>query len=125
MGSPRVFIVQEPMTWNGEEMVSTMDMRPAAEYGQPIVCLTGGRSTMSPVPMVNRLREVLKDFCDDDFLLAAGDPSAIMVAGAVACDFNRGKVKILKWDKKMKMYIQVDINTRPSINKENYYDDRT
>jgi hypothetical protein len=56
---------------------------------------------------------VLKDFSDDDYLLAAGDPSAIAVAGAVAAEANRGRFKLLKWDKSNKGYIRVDINIFP------------
>lgn len=114
MSKPRVFIVQEPMRWNGEEMVPIMDMQPAAEYGHPVVCLTGSKSAMSPVPIVSRLKEVLKNFCDNDYLLAAGDPSAIAIAAAIVSKHNNGKFKLLKWNKNMKQYVQVDINLNPT-----------
>lgn len=112
----KVFIVQEPMRRDREtnEMVSMMDFRPAMEYGELVVCLQPGRVALSPAPMIRKLNDVLKDFSDDDYIIAAGDPSAIAAASAIASRNNRGKFHILKWDKQMagyiKVFIQIDQN---------------
>jgi hypothetical protein len=111
---PTVYIVQEVLRRNNDgEMVPIMDFTPAAAYGNLVVCLGSGRVALAAAPTVEKLREKLKDFTDDDFLLAAGDPSAIAIASAVASELNGGKFKLLKWDNQARSYIQVDINIRP------------
>lgn len=106
----KVFIVQEPMKRNDSgRMVPIMNFKSAMEYGDIEVCLPTGRIALSPAPMIRRLNEVLKDFSDDDYLIAVGDPSAIAAAAAIASKHNRGKFKILKWDRDMSRYIHVAI----------------
>ena len=92
-------------------MVSAMDFRKASQYGQLVVCLPPGHVALSPAPTVSRLRDVLRDFSDDDYLLAAGDPSAIAIAAVMAAKHNRGKFKLLKYDKVSRSYISVDVDT--------------
>jgi len=107
----KVFITQEPSRRDpvSGQMVPMMDFRKVLPYGEPIVCLASGRVTLSPAPMVRTLTEVLKGFCDDDYLVAAGDPSAIAVAGAIAARNNQGRMKMLKWDRESHQYIKVQI----------------
>jgi hypothetical protein len=109
----KCYIVQEPIKRAGEGMVNMMDFRPVLEYGEPVVCLPCGPIALSPAPTIAKLNEVLKDFSDDDYLVAAGDPSAIAMAGAIACSNNRGRFKILKWDKSQRRYIKVEVNIFP------------
>ncbi len=106
---PRVFVVQEPLKRNADgELERFMDLTKVAQYGQPIVCLKSGKVTLSPGPTIDRLWEVLKDFSDDDYLVAVGDPSAIAVAAAIAAEVNNGRFKLLKWDKRLSLHIEVD-----------------
>ena len=42
------------------------------------------------------MRKKLENYCDDDYLIAMGDPVAIAIAAMVASDINQGKVNILK-----------------------------
>ena len=107
----RVFIVQEPMKREKDgTLVSTMDFRPALSYGELVVCLPTQMSTLSTQPVVDALRRKLNDFCDDDYIVGSGDPSAIAIAGAIACEMNRGRMKMLKWDKNSRKYIQVQVD---------------
>ena len=39
-----------------------------------------------------------------------GDPAAMGIACCVASDINRGKFKILKWDKLQKRYYSVGVD---------------
>ena len=39
-----------------------------------------------------------------------GDPAAMGIACCIASDINRGKFKILKWDKIQKRYYSVSVN---------------
>jgi hypothetical protein len=65
--------------------------------------------------IVSQLRRKLKDFNDDDWLLAMGDPAIIGVAFAIAADANRGRVGLLKWDKIEKIYYPVNVSVRGGI----------
>mgnify|MGYP004701045945 CR=1 FL=1 len=111
----KVFIPQEPMKRDRitGEMMPVMDFRKALEYGELVVCLQGGRIALSTAPMVRQLEEVLRDFCDDDYLLAAGNPTAIAVAGAIVARNNLGRFKMLNWDKESKQYIKIEVNLNP------------
>ena len=42
--------------------------------------------------------------------LMMGDPAAMGIACCIASDMNRGKFKILKWDKVQKRYYSVSVN---------------
>ena len=57
-----------------------------------------------------KLRRLLKDFSDKDFLLLSGDPKVIGLAIAVACDINNGKYTTLTWDRQEKMYYPTEFN---------------
>ncbi|HIK68296.1 MAG TPA: hypothetical protein EYF95_10050 [Flavobacteriales bacterium] len=65
---------------------------------------------LSAGPTVSRLKKGLKDFSDSDYLLLIGDPAAIGLATAVACDINRGKFRFLKWDRQEKKYYPITVN---------------
>ena len=116
MSRPRVFVIQEPMYRNQETglMVPTMDFRKVLEYGDPIVCLKEGRVSLTPGPTIDALKEVLKDFNDEDYIVSVGDPSAIFIAAMVIGQLNRNCCQLLKWDKTSKRYIKVviDLNYR-------------
>ena len=110
----KVFIIHEVMKRNAKgDMVSAYDFRKAAEYGDLEVCLPPGRVTLAPGPTVQLLTEKLRNFCDEDYLIADGDPSAIAIAGAIAAANNRGRFKLLKWDANMRQYIKVDVTLYP------------
>ncbi len=98
----KVYVVQE---------VKNRDYSPALKYGELALLLPDGNITMSTQPTVRRLRKLLKDFNDDDFLLLSGDPVAIGLATAVAADMNHGRVKMLKWENREFLYynLQADI----------------
>lgn len=97
----KVYVVQEAPGRN---------LLPATDYGTVIVLLPPGNVAYSSAPTVRRLREKLKDFNDNDYLLLMGDPAAIAMAGAVASDNNRGRIKLLKWDRQEHRYYVVDVN---------------
>jgi hypothetical protein len=72
----------------------------------------------SPAPMVRKMKRMLKDFSDDDYLLLTGDPALIGVACSVVSETNNGKYKLLKWDRQERQYypISINIHDRGDIN---------
>ena len=67
---------------------------------------------LNPIKVVATIRRKLKDFNDDDWLLAMGDPAIIGIAFAIAASINDHRVNILKWDKRDKSYYPVRVNLR-------------
>lgn len=102
-----VFIPQEPVhrDWKTGELTPKFDLTPATEYGSPVVLLPPGNVMLSAQPMVNKMRPMLSKYTDEDFILCIGDPIAIGLATALAAMHNRGKVNLLKWDRKLRKYI--------------------
>ena len=102
LDKPTVFLVQE------NPYISVLG---AQEYGEIVVLFESGSQIMfSPKPAIKKLKRKLKDFNDDDHLLMMGDPAAMGIACCIASDMNRGRFKILKWDKMQKRYYSVSVN---------------
>ena len=64
----------------------------------------------SPAPMIRKMKRMLKDFSDDDYLLLTGDPAMIGVACSIVSETNNGKYKLLKWDRQERQYYPISIN---------------
>jgi hypothetical protein len=102
----KVFVVQETMRHN---------VLPAQQFGDLVFLLPPQvQIGFSPGPMVNRMKRVLRDFTDQDYLLLSGDPAAMSNAAAIASQYNNGKFRFLKWDKREMEYypIVVDLNQK-------------
>lgn len=102
-----VYIVQEV---KGRNVLS------AQKFGELKLMLPPGDIVLSAQPTIKRLKVKLKDFTDDDYILTMGDPIAIALAGAIACEYNNGKVKFLKWDRQERQYYPVKCNLRGESN---------
>jgi hypothetical protein len=83
----------------------------AEKYGEVVSLLPHGSNiTFSAGAITQRLRSLLSNFCDADYLLLIGDPVAIGIAVAVACSWNRGRAKLLKWDRQEHIYYPVSVD---------------
>ena len=92
-------------------MRSKFNLTPAAEYGEINVLVPAGMTLFSTVPAVRLIREKLRGFTDDDYLLPVGDPSIMMIAGAIAAEHNGGRLKVLRWDRDQRRYIPINVDT--------------
>jgi hypothetical protein len=96
-----VFVVQ---------LMPGKDILSASHYGEIVPLLApDSQVTFSAGAVTQQLRSKLSNFCDDDYLLLMGDPVAIGIAVAVASDWNRGRVKMLKWDRIKNTYFPVQM----------------
>lgn len=102
-----VYVVQEVQ---GKNILS------ASEFGKLEVLLSSSQIALLPGPSIFKLRQKLKHYSDEDYLLLIGDPVAIALAAEIASSFNNGKVNFLKWDRQERKYlpIKTDINRRLS-----------
>lgn len=109
-----VFIVQEPVRKNQEtgEWEQWVDFTPASAYGKAEVLLPPQSEMivgLNPGPMVKMLKHRLRNFCNLDYIVPAGDPVASCAAVMVASSVNHGKVKVLRWDNKTRQYVAVEL----------------
>ena len=89
------------------------NIRSAEKFGDLKVLFPDNKQiVLSAGPVAHKLRKELSTFCDDDYLLLIGDPAIIAVAGAVVSEANRGRFKVLKWDRDEKKYYDIEIDLR-------------
>ena len=108
----KVYVIQE---------VSKFSVISAQKFGELVPMFEEGKQIMlSPGPAIRKAKIILKDFCDNDYLLLIGDPSMIGLACSVAANNNLGKYKVLKYDRRTYTYypIQIDLNERNNYDRE-------
>jgi len=106
-----VYVVQE---------VEGRNFLAASRYGDLKVVLPPKTNLMiTTAPTVKAVKRVLSDFNDEDYLLLMGDPASIGLCCAVAAQSNRGKFKVLKWDRQERNYYDVAINLFPKADLDN------
>ena len=104
-----VYVIQEiPGTKSGNPKINIMG---AAKYGEFKFLLPElSQIIFSPGPLIFKLRNLLKNFTQDDYLLLTGDPAIIGVACSIVSDMTNGKYNLLKWDKQERQYYPIEIN---------------
>ena len=109
MSESIVYVIQEIAgTRAGNPKINIMG---ASRYGQFKFLLPEfSQIIFSPGPLVYKLRQGLKDFTSNDYLLLTGDPAIIGVACSIVSDITNGKFNLLKWDKQERKYYPIEIN---------------
>ena len=105
----KVYVIQElPGTRSGTPKFNIMG---ASRYGEIITLLPeNSQIIMSPGPLIFKLRKLLKNFTEKDYLLLTVDPAIIGVACSIVSDITNGKFSFLKWDRQEKMYYPIKVN---------------
>ena len=105
----KVYVIQEIAgTKEGKPKINILG---AAEYGEFKFLLPEfSQIIFSPGPLVYKLRQGLKDFTSNDYLLLTGDPAIIGVVCSIVSDTTNGSYKLLKWDRQEKTYYPIEIN---------------
>jgi len=100
-----------------QEIAGTKDGKPkinilgAAHYGKFKFLLPElSQIIFSPGPLIFKLRDGLRNYTMDDYLLLTGDPAIIGVACSIVSDITNGKFNLLKWDKQERKYYPIHIN---------------
>ena len=112
-----VYVVQDvPGTKAGTPKINIMG---ATKYGNIKTLLPElSQIIFSPGPLIFKLRERLKNYTSDDYLLLTGDPAIIGVACSIVSDITNGKYNLLKWDKQERKYYPIRINLHERGNKD-------
>jgi|TARA_R100000664_G_scaffold4715_1_gene9392 folate-dependent tRNA-U54 methylase TrmFO/GidA len=93
--------------------VMDYNVRSAEKFGELTVMLPDNKQMiLASGPLTFKLKQELKDFSDEDYLLLIGDPAIIAVCGAIAAKNNGGRFKVLKWDRNDKRYYDLEIDLR-------------
>lgn len=90
--------------------VPSINLEPATEFGELVVMLPPNANRLHINPLIVALREQMKDFTKDDYIIAVGDPSLIAAASCIAVRKTSGLLRILKWDRQTSSYIPVEAN---------------
>ena len=106
---PHVYVIQEIAgTKEGRPKINIMG---AAGYGKFKFLLPElSQIIFSPGPLIYKLRQGLKNFSKQDYLLLTGDPAIIGVACSIVSENTNGKYNLLKWDKQERKYYPIEIN---------------
>ena len=112
MSESRVFVIQEIAgTKAGNPKINIMGASSYSSSGKFNFLLPEfSQIIFSPGPLVYKLRQGLKDFTKNDYLLLTGDPAIIGVACSIVSDITNGKYNLLKWDKQERKYYPISIN---------------
>ena len=112
MSESRVFVIQEIAgTKAGNPKINIMGASTYSSSGKFKFLLPEfSQIIFSPGPLVYKLRQGLKSFTKEDYLLLTGDPAIIGVACSIVSDITNGKYNLLKWDKQEKKYYPIEIN---------------
>ena len=104
-----VYVIQEiPGTKAGAPKINIIG---ASEYGTFKFLLPEfSQIIFSPGPLIFKLRQSLKDYKPEDYLLLTGDPAIIGVACSIVSDMTNGKYNLLKWDKQERQYYPIELN---------------
>ena len=106
---PIVYVIQEiPGTKSGTPKINIMS---ASKYGKFKFLLPEfSQIIFSPGPLIFKLRTLLKNYKQEDYLLLTGDPAIIGVACSIVSQLTNGKYNLLKWDKQESQYYPITIN---------------
>jgi len=106
---PIVYVIQEiPGTKAGTPKINIMS---ASKYGKFKFLLPEfSQIIFSPGPLIFKLRSLLKNYTQEDYLLLTGDPAIIGVACSIVSQQTNGKYNLLKWDKQERQYYPITIN---------------
>ena len=106
----KVYLVQD-IPVDRETGKPKFDITPAIKYGEiKIMFPRLKQMQFSPGPLIIEIKNSLKDFTSEDYLLLYGDPALIGVVCSVVSDITNGKFKFLKWDRIQSGYYPIEIN---------------
>ena len=108
----KVYIIQNVMRKYPGGTYRGLDYSQAERFGEIVYLFDGNKQVvMSPQPTIRKLKSVLKDFNDNDYLLLVGDPALIGLTTSVLVTISNGRYNMLKYDRIEKDYfpIRVDV----------------
>jgi hypothetical protein len=109
---PKVYAPQVPSKYDPATKlwVPSINLDHAKSFGELVVMLPPNANRLHINPLIAALREQMKDYSDEDYVVAVGDPSLIAAVSCIAVRKTGGLLRILKWDRQSGSYISVEAN---------------
>jgi hypothetical protein len=109
---PKVYAPQIPSKFDTATKlwVPSINLDHAKSFGEVVVMLPPNANRLHINPLIIALREQMKDYNEQDFIVAVGDPSLIAAAACIAVRKTGGLLRILKWDRQSGAYIAVEVD---------------
>ena len=106
---PKVYVPQVPSKYDSATKlwVPSVNLDHAKTFGEVVVMLPPNANRMHIAPLVVALREQMKGYTTEDYIVAVGDPALISVAACLA-ERKAGFLRILKWDRQVGIYMVVE-----------------
>lgn len=116
----RVFVVHRPTGKDKDsgEIIPTMDLSPAQEFGDLKFILREDRNPFKNIQgaMAETVEYLeTEGFSQDDWLLLVGNPTLIAIV-ASAATMMVDKLRVLQWDRNGRKYRPVEITLEPFLN---------
>lgn len=110
---PKVYAPQVPSKYDTATKLwlPSINLEPAKKFGELVVMLPPNANRLHISPLMTALREQMKEYSPEDYIVAVGDPSLIAAASCLAAKKTNGLLRILKWDRQSSSYIAVEIET--------------
>lgn len=99
---PKVYITQD---------VGKINFVPAEEHGELVPVINGYVNHTQLKRSMTRMQDVMRDITADDWIVPAGHPSLIALAGYIMAD-RTGRIRILAWDNQAGRYIPSEVRVR-------------
>lgn len=110
----RVFVPQIPSRRDHETKiwVPTVNIKPAEAYGEIVTLLPAGSQFFAAKEMTRLIKQRLHDsnFCELDYFLPLGSPTAMAVTAAIAARRLNGRLNILVWDGQSGTYTSYELD---------------
>ena len=105
----KVYVTQEAGRKVDGRWVPKVDLSPAMQFGEIVILQPAGSSFYLPKENVRELKERLREFTDEDYIIPMGDPVLMCAAVCIASQRTGGRLKILKWDKFSHSYTPINL----------------
>lgn len=108
----KVYVPQLPSRYDAATRlwVPSINIDDAKKFGDVVVMLPPNANRLHISPLVVALREQMRHYTKDDWVVAVGDPSLIAAAACIAGKSTGGVIRLLKWDRQSAQYIPVEMN---------------
>jgi|TARA_E500000305_G_C3875018_1_gene166965 hypothetical protein len=96
----KVYVVNRPIK---NKFGWVPDLTDAARYGSlEVIFEANDKPQFLPGPSIYKARQIMKDFCPEDYLLwpGGGDPIAVMICCMIAGE-KASTVRVLRWERNM------------------------
>jgi hypothetical protein len=111
MSASKVYIPQivEVYSESNNRHTPLFDFSDAERFGHLVAVLEPSDNPSFLALLTTKIRKALVPFTINDYLVAVGDPAIIGICAGIILRRQK-KLKMLRWDRRLKMYIELELN---------------